>query len=139
LPSRHHRRMPLCMHEIEGECDGRNGTDSNSNRQEAAARNQLTKQRRAGPLSLPHHRRIHRPCVGVPYPKPNNPSTHHHHINTTSSSQQLQFIRTTASSHCQPHSSHTTTDTTMADKFPSVEDLDSGIPLHLAHYSPHLD
>jgi hypothetical protein len=58
---------------------------------------------------------------------------------TTSSSQLLQSHRTTASSHCQPHYSHTTTDTTMADKFPSVEDLDSGIPLHLAHYSPHLD
>lgn len=44
-----------------------------------------------------------------------------------------------APSHYRPHYSHTTTDTTMADKFPSVEDLDSGIPLHLDHNSQNLD
>jgi hypothetical protein len=56
-----------------------------------------------------------------------------------SSSRHLESHRATESSHCQPHYPHTITDTTMADKFPSVEDLDSGIPLHLDHYTQHLD
>lgn len=39
--------------------------------------------------------------------------------------------------HTQPHYLHITTTTTMADKFPSVEDLDSGISLQPKHYPAH--
>jgi len=93
--------------------------------------------------SLPHHGQRR---SGAPYPKPQGPFISCRQSNCPNNPQSpsplllcstLHSYWNTAHSHCQPHHSHITANSTMADKFPSVEDLDSGIPLQSNHHSPN--